>query len=476
MRAIPLPRSLKGRMLLLLIGGLIAAQIASSLIAYYDRKAAIDRVVARRNAVRVADLIRMLDGLTPADRQQAVAALRYPVIRLGADAAGNVEGSGARVIVRDEDGTKRVLESVTSEGLMPVAMNVAFHERLTPGRSAQVLIGETELRYWVDTSAIAQSEFARGPPRGWGVSINSTLADGTPVHVFVEVPRSVAYSPSTLAWHLIVVSAVTIVLVALTVTWVTRPFSELADAAERLGRDLDAPPLPEHGATELRRAARAFNSMQERLSRYLKSRVTALSAISHDLKTPITRMRLRAELIEDAPLRESLLRDMAELERMVRSSLEFIRGLESAEPAQPTDINALIESVCSDYREAGHEVLTAGYASAPFPAQTQALKHCLTNIIDNACKYGGKARIEVRDDEQEMVIKVRDFGQGVPEAELERVFEPFYRLESSRSRDTGGTGLGLAIARNVAQLHHGHVSIRNHPEGGLEATLALPRL
>jgi len=470
MKAIPLPRSLKGRMLFLLIGGLIAAQIASSLIAYYDRKGAIDRVVARRNAVRVADLIRMLDGLAPADRERAAAALRYPVIRLGAKAAGNVEGSGSRVIVRGEDGAQRVLESVSSEGLMPAAMDAAFHERLTPGRSAKVLIGETDLRYWVESNTQG------APPRGWGVSIYSTLADGTPVHVFVEVPRSVAYSPSTLAWHLIVVSAVTIVLVALTVTWVTRPLSELADAAERLGRDLDAPPLPEHGASELRRAARAFNSMQERLSRYLKSRVTALTAISHDLKTPITRMRLRTELIEDAPLRESLLRDMAELERMVRSSLEFIRGLDSTEPAQPTDINALIESVCSDYREAGHEVLTAGFASAPFPAQTQALKHCLTNIIDNACKYGGRAQIMVEDDEREMIIKVRDFGQGVPDAELERVFEPFYRLESSRSRDTGGTGLGLAIARNVAQQHHGHVSIRNHPEGGLEATLALPRL
>jgi signal transduction histidine kinase len=215
--------------------------------------------------------------------------------------------------------------------------------------------------------------------------------------------------------------------------------------------------------------------MQDRLSRYLKSRVTALTAISHDLKTPITRMRLRAELIEDPPLRESLLRDMSELEKMVRAALEFIRGLDSTEPPQPTDINALIASVCDDYREAGHEVVTKGAVRAPFPAQTQALKHCLANIIDNACKYGGKAQVVVQDGEQEVVIKVRDFGQGVPESELEKVFEPFYRLESSRSRDTGGTGLGLAIARNVAQLHRGQVSIRNHPEGGLEAILALPR-
>jgi len=184
---------------------------------------------------------------------------------------------------------------------------------------------------------------------------------------------------------------------------------------------------------------------------------------------------LRAELIEDGKLRESLLRDMSELETMVRSALEFIRGLDSVEPPQPTDINALIESVCDDYRESGHEVITEGEARIPYPAQPQALKHCLLNIVDNACKYGNKARISIQDDERELVIKVRDYGAGVPEAELERVFEPFYRCESSRSRNTGGTGLGLAIARNVAQLHHGRITVQNHPQGGLEATLALPR-
>ena len=464
MMRIPMPHSLKGRLLLLLIGGLIAAQVASSLIAYYDRKASIEGVLARRNAVRVADLVRMLDGLQPPDRERAVAALRYPVIRLGPLALPRSDGMPEQTI-----GTE------TRTGPIPEAMAEAFRERLRPPRAVEIRMGETRLRYSPETSTPLAPALARESQTGWGVSVRSTLGDGTPVVVYVEVPHTLLYSVSSLLWQSVVLSAVTILLVALAVNWVTRPLSELADAAERLGNDLDAPPLPVHGASELQRAARAFNSMQDRLSRYLKSRVTALTAISHDLKTPITRMRLRAELIEDSPLRESLLRDMSDLEKMVRSALEFIKGLDSTEPPQPTDINALIESVCDDYREAGHEVVTKGAAAAPFPAQTQALKHCLTNIIDNACKYGGKAQIVVQDGEQEMVIKIRDFGHGVPEAELEKVFEPFYRLESSRSRDTGGTGLGLAIARNVAQLHHGHVSIRNHPEGGLEAILALPR-
>lgn len=461
---LPVPRSLKSRLLILLIGGLVTAQIASSLIAYYDRRASIERVIARRNAVRVADLVRMLDGLAHADRERAVAALRYPVIRLGPLAMPRDDG-----MPEDAVGTE------ASEGPIPEAMLAAFRERLSPPRVAQVRVGATELRYSPEASSVRMPGVARSAQFGWGVSVRSTLADGMPIVVYVEVPQSVILSVSSLLWQFFVLSAVTVVLVALAANWVTRPLGELADAAERLGNDLEASPLPERGASELRRAARAFNSMQERLSRYLKSRVTALSAISHDLKTPITRMRLRAELIEDAKLRESLLRDMSELETMVRSALEFIRGLDSVEPPQPTDINALIGSICDDFRESGHEVSMQGRASSPYPAQTQALKHCLVNLIDNACKYGGTARIEVEDGVRDLVVRVRDRGPGLPDAELEKVFEPFYRCESSRSRDTGGTGLGLAIARNVAQLHHGRVQLRNHPEGGVEAVLALPK-
>ncbi|RPI44476.1 MAG: HAMP domain-containing protein [Betaproteobacteria bacterium] len=464
MMRMPLPRSLKGRLLLLLIGGLVAAQVASSLIAYYDRRASIERVLARRNAVRVADLIRMLDGMGAAGREPAVAALRYPVIRLGPLAVPRADGMPEETIGRE-----------TVEGPIAEAMTTAFRERLRPPRAAHIRVGQTKLRYSPESGFVPAPGIGSTAQFGWGVSVRSVLADGTPVVVYVEIPQAILFSVSSLLWQFFLLSAVTIVLVALAVNSVTRPLSELADAAERLGNDLDAPPLREHGASELRRAAHAFNSMQDRLSRYLKSRVNALSAISHDLKTPITRMRLRAELIEDPPLRESLLRDMSELEKMVRSALEFIRGLDSTEPPQPTDINALIDSVCEDYREAGHEVAIEGAATQPYPAQTQALKHCLSNIVDNACKYGGKARIVVKDSDRELVIKVRDFGHGVPEAELEKVFQPFYRLETSRSRDTGGTGLGLAIARNVAQLHHGQMRIRNHPEGGLEAILALPR-
>jgi signal transduction histidine kinase len=458
------PASLKGRLLLFLIGGLVVAQIASSLIAYYDRRGAVERVVARRNAVRIADFVRMLDGLTPDERDRAVAALRYPLIRVGN--AAYTDPRNLPEAFATEPAPNEPIES---------AMVTAFLQRLEPPRAVYVQVAKTVLRYSPESAATLTPTVTGVEPQGWGVFVRSTLADQSPVLIYVEVPFVLPSPLSSLLWQLVVPGAVIVLLIGFAVTWVTRPLGELADAAGRLGNDLEAPPLPERGTSELRRAARAFNSMQERLSRYVKSRVTALTAISHDLKTPITRMRLRAELIEDESLRAALLRDMEQLEKTVYASLEFIRGLESTERVQPTDLNALIESVCEDYRAAGHDVTMAGTVAEPLRAQPQALKHCLVNIIDNACKYGGKAKVELVDGDSETVIKVRDFGNGVPEPELEKVFEPFYRVETSRSRDTGGTGLGLSIARNIAQLHRGWISIRNHPEGGLEATLALPR-
>ena len=160
---------------------------------------------------------------------------------------------------------------------------------------------------------------------------------------------------------------------------------------------------------------------------------------------------------------------------MVGAALDFMRGLDSSEPAQPIDIMALIESIAADAREVGGAVEVAGVTAAPFTGHAQALKRCLTNLVDNAVKYGSRATIEVEDGAQTLNIRVRDAGPGLAEAELERVFEPFYRVEASRNRATGGTGLGLTIARNVARAHGGDLILKNRPEGGLEAVLTLPR-
>jgi signal transduction histidine kinase len=266
-----------------------------------------------------------------------------------------------------------------------------------------------------------------------------------------------------------------ILLSLLAVRWITRPLKTLADAAEELGKDINRPPLPETGPVEVVRAARALNTMQSRLSRYLSDRTRIFAAMSHDLKTPITRLRLRAELLDDPQIRQKFSKDLEEMESMVGATLDFMRGLENEERSQRIDVTALLESLQADAREIGGRVEIEGAASAPYAGRPQALKRCLANLIDNAVKYGRSARLAVDDDAARLRISVRDEGPGIAEAELERVFEPFHRLETSRSRESGGTGLGLSIARNIAEQHGGTLVLRNLPAGGLEAILTLPR-
>jgi signal transduction histidine kinase len=256
---------------------------------------------------------------------------------------------------------------------------------------------------------------------------------------------------------------------------ITRPLSNLVRAAEGLGRNVRQPKLEEKGSRELRDAARAFNTMQDRLQRYLDSRTRVLAAMSHDLKTPLTRLRLQVETaLEDPAIQARFGKELDEMESMVRGALALFRGLDDDETLAPIDINALLATLQSEFAEMGAEVSVQGKAGQPFTGKPQALKRCLTNLIANAIKFGVRAKIVVEDGIA-LVIRVRDEGPGIPPDELERVFEPFYRVESSRNRDTGGTGLGLSIARDVAQAHGGSLVAQNLPGGGLETLLVLPR-
>jgi signal transduction histidine kinase len=295
----------------------------------------------------------------------------------------------------------------------------------------------------------------------------------TAVYRILRVPGG-ALLPRNLVVNLLLLLAILVITLYAVARNITRPLSALARAADSVGRESRPPQLPERGARELRRAARAFNTMQDRLYRYLDSRSRVLAAMSHDLKTPLTRLRLQVETIGDTALQERMIKELSEMEGMVREALALFRGLDDGEAAVPLDVNALLAALAAQFTESGAAVTVSGRALAPFTGKAQALKRCLTNLVSNAVKFGGRATLLVEDG-GELVIRVRDEGPGIPPAELERVFEPFYRLESSRNRDSGGTGLGLAIARDVAQAHGGTLTLHNRPEGGLEAVLVLPR-
>lgn len=283
------------------------------------------------------------------------------------------------------------------------------------------------------------------------------------------------------AWPMQVLIALGILLAGVTalsliaVRWVVRPLSQLRQAADALGKDIHRPPLPETGPVEVAETSRAFNTMQERIGRFVEDRARILAAVSHDLKTPLTRIRLRADLLEDEDLGEKIRCDVDDMRAMVDATLDFMRGTESREEARPLDLMALLESLRDDAEEGGGRVRLTGRIASPYRARPLALKRCIGNLLDNALRYGGQAEIEAKDSDNTVTLIIADRGPGIPSEALERVFEPFFRLESSRGRDSGGNGLGLGIARNIARAHGGDLLLTNRPGGGLVAELSLPR-
>jgi signal transduction histidine kinase len=255
----------------------------------------------------------------------------------------------------------------------------------------------------------------------------------------------------------------------------TAPLAHLASAADRLQNDIESAPMKEDGPTEVRRAASAFNAMQARIARDVRERTSMLAAITHDLQTPVTRLRLRIEKVADEPLRAKLVADLDAMRATIREGLDLATSLDARETPQPIDLDSMLESVVADACETGHDATLQGRTQCFVLGSPNAVRRCLTNLLDNAIAYGGYARVECASDASRAVVYVRDGGPGIPEDQLEQVFEPFVRVEHSRSRETGGTGIGLTIARNIVTRMGGTIALRNHPDGGLEIRLELPR-
>ena len=313
-----------------------------------------------------------------------------------------------------------------------------------------------------------------GPPGMRVFDVNVALPDGEHVIFRTAAPEPGPPLPRHIFMQLAVVTLVLAGVLFVMTRSITRPLSALAAAADQIGRGASATPLPELGARELRDATRAFNTMQDRLRRYLDSRTRVLAAMSHDLRTPLTRLRLRVESIDDEALRERCNADLDDMTAMVSGALGMFRDLNDTEATVAVDVNELLATLQQEFAELHASVTVTGQATRPIPAKPNALKRCLTNLLRNAVDYGTRAHVEVNDGPQ-LTIRIRDEGPGIPAESLEQVFEPFYRVESSRNRATGGTGLGLSIARDLAQAHGGTVQLNNLPERGLEAVLTLPR-
>ncbi|WP_275099559.1 ATP-binding protein [Sedimenticola hydrogenitrophicus] len=461
-----LPRSLFGRLVLILVVGLLLTQFLSTGLLLKDRIDVIRENTGIQLVQRIASLVYLLEETPATERARIVRAFST---------------SQFRVTLSDQP-LPRGSEAIPSNHL-----EMMLRQALSENTPIQVAINplpngdETERSRWRQhREAVAERRFveprtyrSRPPRNGFQASIR--LADGSWLNILRPLPEGMENWPYKLLTYLAVLLVSIILLSLLAVRWVTRPLGTLAEAARNLGKDIGYPPLSESGPQEVQNAVRAFNTMQQRLRRYIEDRSRVLAAVSHDLKTPITRLRLRLALLKDDALQSRFNQDLDEMEQMVLATLDYLRGTESKEKPVPISINGLLESLQDDAQELGWEMTLASGKVAPYSGRPLALKRCLMNLIENAVRYGQAADVRLEDYRERLDIIISDRGEGVPEAELEGLFDPFYRREESRARATGGTGLGLGIARNIARAHGGDVTLRRGKTQGLEAVVSLPR-
>lgn len=472
-----LPRSLLGRMLLLTLLVVLLAQALSSVI-----------WVSQLRASQMEGLLTSARSLA---QSMAASVGYFRSLPLGyrpmvLDQLRNMGGTRFFVSLNDKPLDMQVLPETPRKRAVLDAVDATLRERL--GKDLDVsaqFVSPDDLRIF--NNALKLDEL----PRSWAHYALSLEPLNPPVLVTqIQIaPNEWLYLaslmpepyvsleqqglPAQQLWFIILTSSFLLLFIGILVHWQSRPLKRLARAARDMSLGADVEPVAEGGGSEVVEVGRAFNAMRERISRYLTERSQLFSAISHDLRTPITRLRLRVELLEDENLQTKFGRDLDELELLVKGALQCVKDTDIHENIEPVDLNHVLDCLVEPYLapNGNGRVTQHGRALAPYPGKPLALKRCIGNLIDNALKYGQNAHLHIEDDGAEFILHVDDEGPGVPEQRLEQVFEPHFRLAGQQQ----GYGLGLGIARNIAHSHGGEVSLQNLREGGLRVTLQLPR-
>ncbi len=426
------PASIFGRLAIVLLAGFLLMQVAGLVawlmapdeIGYGGRMEAFGR--------RIAAFTRLYEESAPATRARLIEATTGPFFE-----------------VAWQQGPPEARDGFGSDGLQH-----ALGPALRGLGSREIMV--SSMHGW-------------GPPRA---QVAVALLDGGWLSFRVGPPQHFPGGPWRPTFWLVLTLAA--VVVALWIAQRTaRPLERFAAAADRFGRELEAPHLPELGSREIKRAARAFNRMQARIKRLVEDRAMMLAAVSHDLRTGLTRLKLRTDFIEDEEQRAKAVADIETMRQMLAEMLAFARDDAAAEPRRPVDLAQLLQDLCEDSADAGNRVSYDGPAHLSVVGRPVALRRLFLNLLDNAVRYGGAAALRLNDSRTTIEAAILDRGPGIPEAERERVFSPFYRLDSSRSRETGGAGLGLAIARAIARRHGGDIVLAEREGGGLAATVTL---
>lgn len=452
------------QLIVLLLVALVVAQAASFIVFTDDREAAV-RAANRAGLIEsVASVTRLLQETAPGRRAALADAASTPRIRYWTSA-----------------------ESATPPG--PRDSQLAL-----PAMQFQRIFPDLPEAPRVTIITGPRDDAGRdGPPHRPGGNQGSPGGGrpsflGDTYDVLVSVPFTdggwinaqtrVRAEPVPIPWPSLIsagLMAIAILfIVGLIVRRATLPLAALADRVEAFGRGAPSVTLPETGPREVRRLTSSFNLMQERLARFIADRTRMLAAIGHDLRTPITSLKIRAELLDDEEARDKMMATLDDMQRMTEATLAFAREDADAEPLRTIDLNALVESLSDDLAAMGRDVTFTGVERLPYACRPTALRRAVSNLVENAVRYGDRARVALAATPEGPRITVEDDGPGIPPERIEEVYKPFVRLETSRSRETGGSGLGLSIARSIVLAHGGALTLANRREGGLRAEIRLP--
>lgn len=459
-----LPRGLGGRIGVILIGIILVIQLLA--LGLFLRSEARDsaRLLDFSLGIRMAAALRLIESRSFEERLPIVFAVNSPTLGMAVFEAPPFEDA------QRERGIRR-LRRLVDHPRSP------FHDREVRLRIVEDDASPLRSRHHRFRERTDPSVPMQPPdllPSQRKIEIATILADGS--WAVFRLPGEA----TSLGWAVRMVLWISLSFVALSVLGylavrrMARPLRQLARHAEELGTSLDTPPMRESGPSEVMAAARAFNLMQERLKRYIDDRTRMLGALSHDLRTIITRLRLRAEFIEEEEQRAKAVRDLGDMLVMLQSSLDFARDDAKREPMAATDLAALVRTALDDFSDQGHQVTYQGPDHRTVRCRPVAIRRAFDNLIDNAVAYGGAADVTLSAEQGQAIVTIGDRGPGIPEAERRRVFDPFYRLEASRSRDTGGSGLGLAVAHAVITGHGGAIALEDRAGGGLLVRVSLP--
>ncbi|MDO8608160.1 MAG: ATP-binding protein [Phaeospirillum sp.] len=454
MRAI-VPDSIAARTMIVLLVGLTLSHIASTWVLSNDRHDAVFEASERLCADRVAVMARLIDKTSSQDRGRLIDDSNSSLLAISLSDRPKV-GDGHF----DTDDLPRM-----QAALQPY-FGAVEHKRLhvTHHRTSS---SSEHSGIW--------HRLLNGFPEDRIMEVSFQLSDGGWANFELAMARTASlWSPHAILSTLVMMVAV-LVFGAWATGWIARPLAAFAGAAGRLGRDVAAPPLPEDGPREVRHAVAAFNEMQGRIRRFVEDRTQMLAAISHDLRSPITRVRLRTEVLPPGEGRDKMLADLDEMAAMVASTLDFARQDATDEPTQAIDLAATLQAICDNAVDMGLAAEFDWSGRLVCTCRPLAIKRALANLVENGCRFGGQVAVHAGHHGSGIKVVIEDQGPGIPEGELERVFAPFFRIETSRNRKTGGIGLGLSVARTIIRAHGGDVSLENRKEGGLRVTVTLPQ-